>query len=123
MDPSIQLQRAPLLTDPRWLHAQTTCAYRCIDLKRCYMYARRSQPVYTHKHLDTIALYLEAYDTPYDRSWLKQNAASNSSLMVQWGAKVSLTTGFLSNSKTFFGSITKSHNILNLFVNIFQKCI
>jgi len=37
------------LADPRWLHAQTTCAYRCIDLKRCYMYmyARHSQPVYT----------------------------------------------------------------------------
>src|SRR6218665_1579593 len=31
------------------------------------------------------------------RSWLKQNAASNSRLVVQWGAKVSLTTGFLSN--------------------------
>src|SRR6218665_1715117 len=82
MDPSIQLQRAPLLADPRWLHVQTTCAYRCINLKRCYMYAPRSQPV---------------YGTPYDRSWLKQNAASNSRLMVQWGAKVSLTTGFLSN--------------------------
>src|SRR6218665_3753084 len=47
---------------------------------------------------------------PIFRSWLKQNAASNSCLMVQWGAKVSLTTGFLSsnnlthNNKTFFGS-------------------
>src|SRR6218665_2724642 len=83
MGPSIQLQRAPVLADPRWLHAQTTCAYRCIDLKRCYMYARSSQPV--------------LYTLSFIRSWLKQNAASNSRLMVQWGAKVSLTTGFLSN--------------------------
>src|SRR6218665_1831304 len=94
MGSSIQLQRAPLLTDPRCLHAQTTCAYRCIDLKRCYMYARHSQPVYSIH--------------PIVRSWLKQNAASNSRLMVQWGAKVSLTTGFLSNRD-------RTHNNKKLF--------
>src|SRR6218665_3420145 len=65
--------------------------------------------------------------TPYGRSLLKQNAVSNSRLMVQWGAKVSLTTGFLSNrdlthnNEKFFGYKTKYHNILNYFVNIFQK--
>src|SRR6218665_3736876 len=83
MGSSIQLQRAPLLADPRCLHAETTCAYRCIDLKRCYVYARRSQPVYSIH--------------PIVRSWLKQNPASNSCLMVQWGAKVRLTAVFLSN--------------------------